>query len=1329
MRPPRRLRRWCFAGLLALGAAAADLSAREPLLRFGPARFARSAPPRCVPREAAPAAPSGESRIQGNARVPAEVATVDPAAPPERIARRRSAEAKLLAALAKPLPGDFPATSLADLAQRLTREFGAPVVLHHAGLGRLAVKADAPLEPIQGRGLAWQDALRFSLIPRGLDAHLVDGTLRIGAASDTEGMEAEFFDVGDLAGPPPRETGLEPLTEQVQRCIGRSGDWYAWGDSAKVELFRSGSAATLVVQHRFQERQAVACLLNLLRSTTAGVVSTPSHPAARLRQAAEERIEAALAAPLNEAWPALSPEAFVQKIGARIGAPARLDRDDHREQRFDPQAKIVVQGGGEPLADAVRAALAPWNLHLAPCGGGLVVTASNPLEDLGAYRVQVYDLAGLFDDPPSDAARTRLEDFATAVLHLNRAPRAEGDWRDPSDRFIHRSAGRTLLVARDTADGHRELRTLLADFRASRLHPRPGPPAPLAAEKPPTMESTPPKIERHPSSMALLARRLEIEAKALAALAEPLEEDLPAMSLADLARLLERRTGAPTTLDRESLAADDLTPASFAAPLQGRGSAWQDAVDRCLPRGWSFRLRDGALHLGEFGTDYQGDAGVLDLGELLPQEGLGDDVFIELVYSILGSRSDWEDQGGEASAEVLRLGNRRVLVLRHDFRVRQDAAALIADLHAHQHERPVADLPKAVAVRRAVEARIESGLAAAVEQDWPETTLEALAAELGRRLKAPVFLDVAALDDEGVRPDAKVVVRGPSSTLFDALQRALQPHAARVVCARGAVHLTTRDQEYEAEFLTTRIYDVSDLVVRFTPEGDEYLAVDPLVEAVLDSTDLRAAWDDQGGVAAVRTWWQGRRMLMFVMQSAAAHHQIAGFLGELRARRHTGFGPRAAPSKPAPKAIPGPSKEPSSETNPSKTAPDPEEDPTAEEAAERRAIRRAAADAVNACSWKLFAAGTLADPKKPPENLVFGAWTAASALLPLRGEASTPDRVEERGITTLADLLPWKGERGDLSRGVRSLHLSLPAGGRPDGCEIVSAARLWIRPGGRDDQAERIFAPWRHERRPLETAPLDFSQPAAAAALANAWIDERTKGRIRELVRPADIRFDQQLLWTGADAFDAPWTKPFDRQGTKIEPFHAFGRSFTAPMMRTEADFVYGGGEGLRTLRLPYGRLAFPEGGPDHALEMVVLLPDDRREAVRALVERLSREGLDPLLADGRSRKVKVRLPKFTLRTRAELKDWVAGAGVVKLDWPLPGPLLVLRQETMLEVDEEGTKAASAVALGGGGGGFGPPPPPPVEFYADHPFVFVVRDARTRLILYIGQLVDPRKRS
>ncbi len=60
-----------------------------------------------------------------------------------------------------------------------------------------------------------------------------------------------------------------------------------------------------------------------------------------------------------------------------------------------------------------------------------------------------------------------------------------------------------------------------------------------------------------------------------------------------------------------------------------------------------------------------------------------------------------------------------------------------------------------------------------------------------------------------------------------------------------------------------------------------------------------------------------------------------------------------------------------------------------------------------------------------------------------------------------------------------------------------------------------------------------------------------------------------------------------------------------------------------------------------------------------------------------------------------------------------------------MKVDEEGTEAAAATAFLAAGAKVPVEEKPPVEFKADHPFLYLIRDLKTDTILFLGHVVDP----
>jgi len=170
-------------------------------------------------------------------------------------------------------------------------------------------------------------------------------------------------------------------------------------------------------------------------------------------------------------------------------------------------------------------------------------------------------------------------------------------------------------------------------------------------------------------------------------------------------------------------------------------------------------------------------------------------------------------------------------------------------------------------------------------------------------------------------------------------------------------------------------------------------------------------------------------------------------------------------------------------------------------------------------------------------------------------------------------------------------------------------------------------------------------------------------------------------------------------------------------------------------LSLPYQHPAFA---------MDVVLPRVRY-GLAALEAHLGPELLDELLRDldANVRQVNVWLPKFRIvptepvRLRAPLTqlgmpeafdmfraDFSGIAPCVHPDDRLS--LSDVFHQAFISVDEAGTEAAAASAAV-----MAPPSAPPrpgdepVEFRADHPFLFLIRDRRSGAVLFLGRLVDP----
>src|SRR5439155_8141598 len=100
----------------------------------------------------------------------------------------------------------------------------------------------------------------------------------------------------------------------------------------------------------------------------------------------------------------------------------------------------------------------------------------------------------------------------------------------------------------------------------------------------------------------------------------------------------------------------------------------------------------------------------------------------------------------------------------------------------------------------------------------------------------------------------------------------------------------------------------------------------------------------------------------------------------------------------------------------------------------------------------------------------------------------------------------------------------------------------------------------------------------------NAWVEEQTKDKIKELIKPDILTVDTRLVLTNAIYFKAAWMRPFEPKQTKDDDFTlADGKKVKAKLMHGQHRTNYFKGDTFEMLELPYEQ---------HDLSMIVLLPN-----------------------------------------------------------------------------------------------------------------------------------------
>ena len=258
-----------------------------------------------------------------------------------------------------------------------------------------------------------------------------------------------------------------------------------------------------------------------------------------------------------------------------------------------------------------------------------------------------------------------------------------------------------------------------------------------------------------------------------------------------------------------------------------------------------------------------------------------------------------------------------------------------------------------------------------------------------------------------------------------------------------------------------------------------------------------------------------------------------------------------------------------------------------------------------------------------------------------------------------------------------------------------------------------------------QVTALDFEgSPDPARQTINKKIAEKTKQLIPELLPKGSIKSDTAVVLTNAIYFKGDWTLPFTAERTSAQPFYnAIGRASTVQMMEQQSYFSYYENKHIQVVQLPYK-------GDD--LSMLVVLPKlNHKLAMQQLAKSLSANKIKQWRSGLVRQEVDLQLPKFKLDARYQMKTLLADMGMPKafnngaeFNLYADGPPIKLDEvyhQAVVTVDEKGTEAAAAAGAVGMYVGMSYP----VEFKADHPFMFVIKDNKTDAILFLGQVNKP----
>ncbi len=349
-------------------------------------------------------------------------------------------------------------------------------------------------------------------------------------------------------------------------------------------------------------------------------------------------------------------------------------------------------------------------------------------------------------------------------------------------------------------------------------------------------------------------------------------------------------------------------------------------------------------------------------------------------------------------------------------------------------------------------------------------------------------------------------------------------------------------------------------------------------------------------------------------------------------------------------------------------------------------------------------------------NLVASTFSLATALAMLDGGAAGNTHQQIRTALALPD------DRKSVAEAYEKV-LSLTKSG--EGFTLDAANAVFVQDNYKLisdflEETTKHFA--------AEAKNVNFADEAASRAAINSWVEDKTHGKIKDLISKGALTDLTRVVLVNAVYFKADWASKFDKRGTRKGKFELqSGGSVEADLMHgtKEVHGVHSDDLECEVLKMPY---------KGDRLSMYLFL-SDKKEGFKKVEERFNEFDYSLVESKGRKTKYDVAMPRFTMKTTHNLNEALTKVGMTdmfsetKADFSKMSSdkqgLYVSQvvQKAFIEVNEEGTEAAAAtgVIMMTRMAVINP------RFVLNRPFLFAIRDDKTGVVLFQGRVMDPTK--
>lgn len=161
---------------------------------------------------------------------------------------------------------------------------------------------------------------------------------------------------------------------------------------------------------------------------------------------------------------------------------------------------------------------------------------------------------------------------------------------------------------------------------------------------------------------------------------------------------------------------------------------------------------------------------------------------------------------------------------------------------------------------------------------------------------------------------------------------------------------------------------------------------------------------------------------------------------------------------------------------------------------------------------------------------------------------------------------------------------------------------------------------------------LNFVEPQKSAQTINHFVEQKTNGKIKDLMKPDQLDADTRSVLVNAIYFKAPWEKPFNKEYTRK------GEFYNSESEKVSVDFMFKDGNFYSAYLEEFDATALEMKYANSSMSFVIVLPQSRT-GLSALETKLKDFDLSKITQNLRSDRYEVLIPKFKVEYEIKLND------------------------------------------------------------------------------------------